>query len=100
MVNAYNIIGGAASTFLLRIIEFNNNLHFLWNFEFKSYPINQILKFKITNFYNIHKIQIFVLYASNNYNQKMRIWRNTKEQRDLMIYDNCPNPFILIIKKN
>lgn len=96
MVNAYNIIGTAISTFFYRILEFNNNLHFLWNYVFKSYPINQKLKFKITNFYNIHDIQIFLLYASNNYIQKMIIWNNTKEQRDLMINDNCPNPFILI----
>lgn len=96
MINAYNIIGGATSSFYHRMIELNNNLHFLWNFVFKICPFNQKLKFKITNFYNIHNIQIFLLYASINYIKKKIIWKNTKEQLDLMINDNCPNSFILI----
>ena len=89
MINAYNIIGGATSIFLPRMFELNNNLHFLWNFVFKRCSFNQKLKFKITNFYNIHENQIFLLYASIII-QKMIIWKNKKEQRDLMINDNYP----------
>ena len=96
LVNAYNIIGGASSTFLHRMMELNNNLHFLWTFGFKSYPFSQKLKFKITNFYNIHEMKIFLMYASNYYIHKMLIWKNTQEQRDLMINEICPNPFVLI----
>ena len=69
MINAYNIIGGATSIFLPRMFELNNNLHFLWNFVFKRCSFNQKLKFKITNFYNIHENQIFLLYASNYYSK-------------------------------
>ena len=96
LINAYNIAGGESSTFLPRTIEFNNNLHFLWTFEFKNYPFNQYKKFKITSFYNINKLKTFLLYASNNYIKKMEIWKNSKDQRDLMIKDNCPNPFVFI----
>ena len=96
LVNAYNIIGGASSTFLPRMMELNKKLHFLWTFEYKSYPLSENIKFKISSLYNIHVIKIFLMYSSNNYIQKMLIWKNTKEQRDLMINDNCPNPFVLI----
>lgn len=96
LVYAYNIVGGASSTFLSNIIKLNNNLYFLWTFKYKSYSYNHYLKFNIISFYNINKIKIFLMYASNNYTKIMSIWKNTIVQRDLMINDNCPNPFVLI----
>lgn len=96
LINAYNIVGGAYSTFLPRILELNNYLHFLWTFQFKSCTFNQSQKIKIINFYNLKEIKIFLLHASKNYIQKMKYWSNTKEQRDLMIKENCPSPFVLL----
>ena len=96
LVNAYNIIGGGYSTFFPRLMELNNNLLFLWTFVFKSYTSGQKIKFNMTYFYKIHEIKIFLLYSSNNYIQKMKIWKNTKEQRDLMVKDICLNPFVVV----
>ena len=96
LVNAYRIIGGASSTFLSRMMEFNKNIQFLWSFKFKSFSFKKY-QFKIMNYHNnIDKKKIFLLFASNNYIQKMAIWKNTKEQRNLMINDDCPNPFVFI----
>lgn len=96
IVNAYNIVGGAYSTFLSRILELNNDINFLWTFKSKSFHFKKYLKFKLNSFYIINKAKIFLLFASNNYIREMAIWNNTKEQRDLMINDDCPYPFILI----
>ena len=91
LVNAYNIVGGGLSTFFSNILELNKNIHILWFFKFKSYRYNQNQKFKIKIFYNIYQLQRFILYSSKKYLKKMNPWKNTKEQRDLMISDNCPN---------
>ena len=96
IINAYNIVGGAISTFLSRMIELNNNIYFLWTFKFKRYSFKKFLNFEIINFYSINKIKIFLLFASSKYIQEMAIWKNTKEQRYLMINDNCINPFVLV----
>ena len=98
LINAYNIAGGGTSTFLYNVIEINNNSPFIWLFEFKKLSYNQYLKSNIISFYNIFKIKTkFLMYASNKYEKKMKVWKNTKEQRHLMMKEKCSNPFVFII---
>lgn len=99
LVNANNIAGGGTSTFLSNALELNNNSPFLWTFEFKNYSYTKYLKFNVISFYNISKLKIFLMYASNNYEKNMRLWNNTKIQRNLMINDKCTNPFVFINQK-
>ena len=98
LINAYNIVGGGTSTFLYNVIELNNKSPFLWIFEFKNDSYNKYLKFKVINFYNIIKLKIFLMYASNDYEKIMKFWNNTQIQKDLMINDKCENPFIFLYK--
>ena len=89
LVHAYNICGGGFSTFFSNILRININLRFLWTFIFQTI---KIYKF-INNFYDPNKLKIFYMHSSIRYFEKMKIWNNTKSQRDLMLNDNCPNDF-------
>ena len=95
LIFAYNIVGGATSTFLYNIILLNNNLKFLWDFKMKKSSQNITTKFNI-GFYNSNKINHFVMFASDKYINQMNCWKNDKIQLDLMINDKCNNNFILI----
>ena len=92
LINAYNIVGGAHSTFLDKILRLNTNLKFLWNFIFKKINKHQ---FNVINFYNLNNIIIFAMVSSNEYYLKMKFWNNTKSQRDLMINEQCANDFFI-----
>lgn len=94
LVNAYNIAGGPTSTFFSRIIELNNNLQFLWTFKFQTFPFKKNHKSNLMRFYKFKGTKIFFLYSSKKYIIKMKIWRNTKNQRDLMLKEHCLNPFV------
>ena len=94
LVHAYNICGGGVSTFFSNILRININLRFLWTFIFKTIKNIKKTEFNINNFYNQNKLKIFYMHSSNRYYEEMKIWNNTKSQRDLMLNDNCSNDFI------
>ena len=93
LLNAFNLIG-SMSSFLTSIIILNENLKNL--FEYDNYSLSQkylhlhhdIYKYKIN--YSIYKIK-----PSTKYLKEMFPWKNTKEQRKLMINEKC-NDFIKI----
>ena len=94
LLNAYNLVGGATSTFLNQILLLNNNIKIIWDFIFKKhskYDINATFN----SFNNNRNIRKYIMYSSNNYYEKMKPWMNNQSQRDLMINDNCSNSFIL-----
>ena len=74
------------STFPFTLIKLNNNLRKI--FVYSLYDYN----FKDANF-TIYRMQ-----ASQNYlNNIQGKWKNTKEQRDLMINENCSNANLSIL---
>ena len=93
LLNAFNLIG-SMSSFLTSIIILNENLKNF--FEYDNYCLSQkylhlhhdIYKYKIN--YSIYKIK-----PSTKYLKEMFPWKNTKEQRKLMINEKC-NDFIKI----
>ena len=93
LLNAFNLIG-SMSSFLTTIIILNENLKNF--FEYDNYCLSQkylhlhhdIYKYKIN--YSIYKIK-----PSTKYLKEMFPWKNTKEQRKLMINEKC-NDFIKI----
>jgi hypothetical protein len=94
LINAYNIVGGAHSSFLDKILRLNTNLKFLWKFSFQIEKI-QKHHFNVINEYNLNNLIIFVMLSSNKYYQKMKFWNNTKSQKDLMINEQCTNDFFI-----
>ena len=93
LLNAFNLIG-SMSSFLTSIIILNENLRNF--FEYDNYSLSQkylhlhhdIYKYKIN--YSIYKIK-----PSTKYLKEMFPWKNSKEQRKLMINEKC-NDFIKI----
>jgi len=93
LINAFNLIG-SMSSFLTSIIILNENLRNF--FEYDNYSLSQkylhlhhdIYKYKIN--YSIYKIK-----PSTKYLKEMFPWKNSKEQRKLMINEKC-NDFIKI----
>ena len=93
LLNAFNLVG-SMSSFLTSIIILNENLRNF--FEYDNYSLSQkylhlhhdIYKYKIN--YSIYKIK-----PSTKYLKKMFPWKNSKEQRKLMINEKC-NDFIKI----
>ena len=99
LVNAYNLVEGK-STFFTSIIQLNDNIQFLWKFDFhfNKQHINNSLEEIINSFpVSKKKIIIFKMKASNIYRKKMLFWNNTHFQRDLMLKSKCPNNFRKII---
>ena len=93
LLNAFNLVG-SMSSFLTSIIILNENLRNF--FEYDNYSLSQkylhlhhdIYKYKIN--YSIYKIK-----PSTKYLKEMFPWKNSKEQRKLMINEKC-NDFIKI----
>jgi len=79
IVNAYNFVM-PISTFPMTLIYLNNNLKNLYYYE--------LLKFIITD----ANLTYHIMKPSNNYSKIMeRKWRNSKEQLELMITEDCIN---------
>jgi len=87
VINAYNFVL-PISTFSSTLINFNNNLKHLYIYE--------ILK-RNFNFQNI-SFTIHIMASSVNYRQIMeRKWKNSKEQLNLMLTEDCINSKMDII---
>ncbi len=96
LMNAYNIVG-SISSFFTTIIIFNENLKQIWEYDLyrlpeKYYHLHRdIYNYKIN--YSIYKMN-----PSEKYKSTMFPWRNTRQQRELMIHEKCKN-FELISPK-
>ena len=93
LINAYNIVT-SVSSFVISTIKLNNNLKDLW-----EYDINRLSE----KFFFLHhhlykfdiKYKIHTMKSSDEYAQKMYIWRNTEAQVKLMLEDKCTYDFVL-----
>ena len=96
IMNAYNIVG-SISSFFTTIIIFNDNLRQVWEYDLYRLPEKYLHLHRDIYNYQI-KYSIYKMNPSKNYKSKMFPWRNTKQQRDLMINEKCKN-FRLILPK-
>lgn len=89
IVNAYNLVM-PVSTFPMTLMILNTNLKNLYIYKLCNYYLSNA-KYKI---YIMKPSQLY-------YNEMYRKWKNSKEQLDLMINENCSNSnFIIINDKN
>lgn len=99
LINAYNLVE-APSTFFFCILYLNENIKFLWKFDFIKYIKNNSLNIFINSF-NKPK-RDFIIYrmkSSLDYINKMKFWNNSASQINFMITSNCPYNFSLINNK-
>ena len=97
LVNSYNIIYGTSS-FLASIIKLNQNLKFLWEYDF--YTLSTRYKFLHYSVYTFSfNYTIYKMNTSENYKKLMYPFSNSKKQRKLMIEEICDNIFYLISPK-
>ena len=93
LINAYNIVT-SVSSFVISTIKLNNNLRDLWEYDINRlsekffFMHHHLYKFDIK--YKIHTMK-----SSDEYAQKMYIWRNTEEQLKLMLEDKCTYDFVI-----
>lgn len=94
LANSYNIIS-ATSSFIVSIIKLNQNLKFLWEYDFYMLSDRFLhLHHSVYTFsfnYNIYKMNI-----SENYKKLMFPFLNSEAQRKIMIEEKCDNKFDLI----
>ena len=94
LANSYNIIL-AKSSFVVSIIKLNNNLRFVWEYDF--YELSE-------RYYHLHysvytfpfKYTIYKMKASDSYKTLMSPFINSEKQRELMIKEKCDNNFYII----
>lgn len=80
IINAYNLVI-SYSSFIVNLILFNKNLKTLFVYEIYKY-----FNFKKSN------LTMHIMKPSKKYVQIMKWkWKNTKEQLELMINENCSN---------
>ena len=85
IIYSYNLVM-PISTFPITLVRLNNNLRKMF-----VYPLINF-NFKDENF-TVYKMEV-----SQNYSNKIqRKWKNTKEQLDLMINENCLNSNLSIL---
>ena len=95
LINAYNFVN-SVSSFTQATISFNDNLENLFDYEIYKI-VASILHFH----YDIDKLNkrfnVFRMKPSENYFRKMYRWRNTDDQRKLLLEEKCINDFIKTI---
>ena len=90
---AYNVVG-SISSFYVTAIKLNKNL--INVYEYDIYPIT----IKIIHLHHIlykykRNYNIYEMFPSEEYKEKMKIWEFSGQQIELMMKDNCTNDFIL-----
>ena len=97
LANSFNIVS-AKSSFLNSIIKLNDNLLFLWEYDFcvlsEKY---RFIHYSVQSFpynYTIYKMN-----PSLAYQKLMFPWINSKQQRELMIKDKCLDLFDIIMPR-
>jgi hypothetical protein len=94
LVNSYNIVS-AKSSFIISIIKLNNNLKFLWEYDF--YLLSERFRHLHYSVYTfLFKYIIYNMHASENYKKLMFPFINSVKQRKLMIEEKCDINFCII----
>jgi hypothetical protein len=97
LVNSYNIIS-ATSSFIISIIKLNQNLKFLWEYDFYNISARYLhLHHSVYTFsfnYNIYRMNV-----SENYKKLIYPFHNSENQRKIMIEEKCKHEFALIFPR-
>ena len=98
LIKAYNIVK-APSTLIESIIQLNNNLKNIWQFDFGFNKTNILDEF-INSFNNKkRKIKVYKMKSLEKYKKQMLFWNNSQSQRDLMLNADCVNRFNIFFNK-
>ena len=94
LANSYNIIS-AKSSFIISIIKLNNNVKFVWEYDFYLLSERYFhLHYSVYSF--SFKYIIYKMKASENYKKFMTPFINSINQRELMIKEKCDDHFYII----
>jgi hypothetical protein len=94
LINSYNLVG-ASSSFLMTILMLNSNL--VNFYEYNLYQISEKIFHAHYDLFEFPKhFSIYRMEPSANYKYNMRIWKNNRKQRILMIKEKCINPFTIM----
>ena len=94
LANSYNIVS-ATSSFLISIIKLNDNIKFLWEYDF--YKLSEKYLHLHPSVYSFsYNYTIYKMDTSLKYKKLMYPWKNTKKQREMMIKEKCNNHFSII----
>jgi hypothetical protein len=97
LANSYNIIL-AKSSFIVSIIKFNNNLKYVWEYDFYILSDRYLhLHYSVYTF--IFNYTIYKMNASENYKKLMYPFSNSEKQRKFMIEEKCINYFNIILPR-
>jgi hypothetical protein len=94
LANSFNIVS-STSSFIISIIKLNENLKFLWEYDF--YKLSEkylFLHYSVYTFsfnYTIYKMNV-----NDNYKKLMYPFQNSEKQRKIMIEEKCVNNFHII----
>ena len=93
-MNSYNLVGSVSSFLITSVILNSNLVNF---FEYNIYPMNEKI---YHNYYNLfeysNNFTIYKMEPSAQYITKMKIFKNNKAQRKLLLKEKCINYFQII----
>ena len=94
LTNSYNIVS-AKSSFIISIIKLNDNLKFLWEYDF--YPLSERYRHLHYSVYTFtFKYIIYKMTASEIYKKLMIPFIHSEKQKMLMIKEKCDINFNII----
>ena len=99
LIKAYNIVK-APSTLIESIIQLNNNLKILFDFDFDFKKKTNFLDEFINSINNKKRtIKVYKMKSLEKYTNQMLFWNNSQSQRDLMLNIDCINKFNIFFNK-
>ena len=93
LAHAFNIVS-SMSSFLISTIKLNDNLKNFWEYDIAC--LSEKFLFLHHDLYKFDiKYNIYTMKSSDIYANEMFIWKNSENQRKLMLEDTCPYDFVL-----
>jgi hypothetical protein len=98
LINIYNLIL-PVSSFTYSLIRMNNNLRKIYIYDIMV-KIQKVFWYTTDYYLESDKLNVYVMKPSLRYEKEMKgKWKNTKEQLNLMINENCLNSSLVLINK-
>ena len=97
LVNSYNIVS-ATSSFILSIFKLNQNLKFVWEYDFYKFIERYLLLHYSVYTFSLNYI-IYKMNIHDHYKKLMYPFHNSKDQRNVMIKERCENNFNIILPR-
>jgi hypothetical protein len=98
LINIYNLIL-PVSSFPYSLIRMNNNLRKIYIYDIMVEK-EKVFWYTTDYYLKSDKLDIYKMKPSLRYEKEMKgKWKNTKEQLNLMINENCLNSSLVLINK-